>query len=298
MAPRPQWKGYLKLSLVSCAVNMYPALTSSYRTRFHTLNRATGHRVKRQYIDAETGDVVEPDEQVKGYEIAKDEHILVEDEELEKIPLEATHTIDIDTFAEAKEVDVRYRDTPYYLVPDGRVAQEAFAVIRDSLKEQKLVALSRAVLARRERIILLEPFEKGILASTLHFQDELRDADAAFEGIEDVKLNGEMMELAAHIMKQKRKPFDVAAYKDRYEETLAALLSGKTKSLPVMRPDEPKPTNVVNLLDVLRKSLEQEGGKSKAPATKGGSKVPAKARPKSAAKGKRSGYTKKEARGK
>ena len=119
-----------------------------------------------------------------------------------------------------------------------------------------------------------------------------------FEGIEDVKLNGEMMELAAHIMKQKRKPFDVAAYKDRYEETLAALLSGKTKSLPVMRPDEPKPTNVVNLLDVLRKSLEQEGGKSKAPATKGGSKVPAKARPKSAAKGKRSGYTKKEARGK
>jgi len=128
---------------------MYPALTSSYRTRFHTLNRATGHRVKRQYIDAETGDVVEPDEQVKGYEIAKDEHILVEDEELEEIPLEATHTIDIDTFAEAKEVDVRYRDTPYYLVPDGRVAQEAFAVIRDSLKEQKLVALSRGVLARR-----------------------------------------------------------------------------------------------------------------------------------------------------
>jgi DNA end-binding protein Ku len=193
-------------------------------------------------------------------------------------------------------VDVRYRDTPYYLVPDGRVAQEAFAVIRDSLKEQKLVALSRAVLARRERIILLEPFEKGILASTLHFQDELRDADAVFEGIEDVKLNAEMMELAAHIMKQKRKPFDVAAYKDRYEETLAALLSGKTKSLPVMRPDEPKPTNVVNLLDVLRKSLEQEGGKSKAPVK--GSKAPAKARPKSAAKGKRSGYTKKEARGK
>ncbi|MGA7115582.1 MAG: Ku protein, partial [Hyphomicrobium sp.] len=139
-------------------------------------------------------------------------------------------------------------------------------------------------------------FEKGILASTLHFQDELRDADAVFEGIEDVKLNAEMMELAAHIMKQKRKPFDIAAYKDRYEETLAALLSGKTKSLPVMRPDEPKPTNVVNLLDVLRKSLEQEGGKAKAPVK--GSKAPAKARPKSAAKGKRSGYTKKEARGK
>jgi DNA end-binding protein Ku len=277
---------------------MYPALTSSYRTRFHTLNRATGHRVKRQYIDAETGDLVEPDDQVKGYEIAKGEHILVEDEELDKIPLEATHTIDIDTFAEAKEVDVRYRDTPYYLVPDGRVAQEAFAVIRDSLKEQKLVALSRAVLARRERIILLEPFEKGILASTLHFQDELRDAEAVFEDIEDVKLNGEMMDLAAHIMKQKRKPFDIAAYKDRYEETLAALLSGKTKSLPVMRPDELKPTNVVNLLDVLRKSLEQEGGKTKAPTRVGSSKAAARGRPKSAAKAKRSGYTKKEARGK
>lgn len=297
MAPRPQYKGYLKLSLVSCAVNMYPALSSSYRTRFHTLNRATGHRVKRQYIDAETGDVVEPDNQVRGYEIAKDEHVLVEDEELEKIPLEATHTIDIDSFAEAKDVDVRYRDTPYYLVPDGRVAQEAFAVIRDSMKEQKLIALSRAVLARRERIILLEPFENGILASTLHFREEIRDAGAVFDSIDDVKLNAEMVQLAAHIMKQKRKPFDIAAYKDRYEETLAALLSGKTKSLPVVRRDEPKPTNVVNLLDVLRKSLEKEGStKSKTP-TKGADKPTPRAKPKSAAKGKRSGYTKKEARG-
>ncbi len=295
MAPRPQWKGYLKLSLVSCAVNMYPALTSSYRTRFHTLNRTTGHRVKRQFIDAETGDVVEAEDQVKGYEIAKDEHILVEDEELEKIPLEATHTIDIDSFATADEVDVRYRDTPYYLVPDGRVAQEAFAVIRDSLASQKLVALSRAVLARRERIVLLEPFEKGILASTLHFQDELRDAGAVFEDIDDVAVSAEMMQLAAHIMKQKRKAFDISAYRDRYEDALAALLTGKTKTLPVMRPDEPKPTNVVNLLDVLRKSLEQEGGKAKS-SGKSPAKSASRSRAKSAAKSKASGYTKKEAR--
>lgn len=292
MAPRPQWKGYLKLSLVSCAVNLYPARTSSYRTRFHTLNRATGHRVKRQFIDAETGDVVENDDQVKGYEIAKDEHIIIENEELDKIPLEATHTIDIDSFATAGDVDVRLRDTPYYLVPDGRVAQEAFAVIRDSMKKEKLVALSRAVLARRERILLLEAFEKGILATTLHFKDELRDADAAFDGIEDVQLNPEMMQLAVHIMQQKQKEFDIAAYHDRYEEKLAALLTGKTKALPVMRPDEIKPTNVVNLVEILRQSLEREGGKSKSKTLP--TRTPLRTKI-STAKSKRSGYTKKVA---
>lgn len=292
MAPRPQWKGYLKLSLVSCAVNLYPALSSSYRTRFHTLNRTTGHRVKRQFIDAETGKVVETEDQVKGYEIAKGEHIIVEDEELEKIPLESTHTIDIDSFADISDIDMRLRDTPYYLVPDGRVAQEAFAVIRDAMTKEKLVALSRTVLSRRERIVLLEPFDKGILATTLHFEEEVRDADAAFEEIDEVKPSAEMMELASHIMRQKHKDFDIAAYKDRYEERLAALLTGKTKDLPVMRPDENKPTNVINLVDVLRKSLQQEGGKSKS-ASQG--KRTAR-RPRAAAKTKQSGYTKKARR--
>jgi DNA end-binding protein Ku len=292
MAPRPQWKGYLKLSLVSCAVNLYPALSSSYRTRFHTLNRTTGHRVRRQFIDAETGAVVEADDQVKGYEIAKGEHVIVEDDELEKIPLESTHTIDIDSFADIGDIDVRLRDTPYYLVPDGRVAQEAFAVIRDAMRSEKLVALSRTVLSRRERILLLEPFQKGLLASTLHFEDEGRDADAAFEEIDDVKPSTEMMELAAHIMQQKHKNFDIAAYKDRYEERLAALLTGKTKALPVMRQEESKPTNVINLVDVLRKSLQKEGGKGKSGA-------PAKrqpARKRAAAKTKQSGYLKKASR--
>jgi len=294
VAPRAQWKGYLKLSLVSCAVSLYPALTSSHKTRFHTLNRTTGHRVRRQFVDAETGKVVEAEDQVKGYEIAKDEHILVEDEELEKIPLEATHTIDIDSFADVKEIDVRYRDTPYYLVPDGRVAQEAFAVIRDAMAARKLVALSRAILGRRERIMLLEPFGKGILASTLHFEDEVRDAETAFETIEDVALPDEMMKLAAHIMEQKRKPFDVSAYRDRYEEALADLLTGKTKALPVVRHDEPKPSNVINLLDVLRKSLDQTGKGSK-----GAAKAPrgrARAKSRTAAKAKRASYTKKESR--
>jgi DNA end-binding protein Ku len=293
MAPRPQWKGYLKLSLVSCAVNLYPALTSSYRTRFHTLNRATGHRVSRQFIDSETGDVVEAEDQVKGYEIAKGEHVIVEKEELEKVPLESTHTIDIDSFARVSDVDMRLRDTPYYLVPDGRVAQEAFAVIRDRMKSEKLVALSRTVLARRERLVLLEPFENGILATTLHFQDEVRDAKAAFEEIEDLKPDAELMQLATHIMKQKLKEFDIAGYKDRYEERLADLLTGKTKALPVMRVDESRPTNVINLVEVLRKSLEQEHGR-----TRSSSKTSrrSKSRPKSAAKSKSSGYTRRERR--
>jgi DNA end-binding protein Ku len=295
MAPRPLWKGYLKLSLVSCAVNLYPALTSSYRTRFHTLNRATGHRVSRQFIDSETGDVVETEDQVKGYEIAKGEHVIVEKDELEKVPLESTHTIDIDSFAKVSDVDMRLRDTPYYLVPDGRVAQEAFAVIRDSMKSGELVALSRTVLARRERIVLLEPFENGILATTLHFEDEVRDAKAAFEEIEDLKPDAELMQLASHIMKQKLKDFDIAAYKDRYEERLADLLTGKTKALPVMRQEDSRPSNIINLVDVLRKSLEQEGGKPKSVRTAKTTRKP-KSRARSTAKAKSSGYTKKEAR--
>ena len=162
MAVRANWKGYLKLSLVSCAVALYPAASSSSRIRFNTLNRETGNRVQRQFVDAATGESVEDEEQVKGYQIGKGSYVIVEDEELEAIQLESTHTIDVESFVPRDEVDLRYLDTPYYIAPDDKVAQEAFAVIRDAMREKEMAGLARVVMARREHMILLEPLDKGL----------------------------------------------------------------------------------------------------------------------------------------
>ena len=182
MAVRANWKGYLKLSLVSCAVALYPAASSSSRIRFNTLNRETGNRVKRQFVDASTGDVVEDDEQVKGYQVGKGSYVVVEDEELEAIQLESTHTIDVESFVPRDEVDLRYLDTPYYIAPDDKVAQEAFAVIRDAMTEKEMAGLARVVMARREHMILLEPLGKGLLGTTLRLPYEVRDGEAVFRG--------------------------------------------------------------------------------------------------------------------
>lgn len=255
MAPRAYWKGYLKLSLVSCAVSLFPAVSTSGRTSFHTLNRETGNRVKRQFIDAETQEVVPTEEQVRGYEVAKGEHVLIEDEDLDAVRIESTHTIDIDSFAERSKVDQRYLDQPYYIAPDDRIAQEAFAVIRDAMKAGKLVGLGRVVLQRRERIVMLEPFGKGIIATSLHYADEVRDEDAYFEDIDDVKVPAEMLDLATHIMKTKAGTFDPSRFKDRYEEAVTEMVRAKQKGAPIRASAPERPSNVVNLLDALRKSL-------------------------------------------
>ena len=162
MAPRASWKGYLKLSLVSCAVNLYPASSSSSRVSFNTINRKTGNRVKRQFVDAETGEVVENEDQAKGYPVAKDSYLIVDDEELDKIQIESTHTIDIEKFVPRSEIDPRYLEAPYYIAPSERVAEEAFAIIRDAMRDEKVVGLGRVVMARRERIMMLEPLGKGL----------------------------------------------------------------------------------------------------------------------------------------
>ena len=161
MAPRANWKGYLKLSLVSCAIALYPATSSSARVRFSTLNRATGNRVKRQYIDPETGEPVEDEQQVKGYEVGKGSYIFVEDEELDAIKIESTHTIDIESFVLREQVDLRYLEAPYYITPDDKVAQEAFAVIRDAMRDKRKAGVARVVLARRERMVLARAARQG-----------------------------------------------------------------------------------------------------------------------------------------
>ena len=269
MAPRFSWKGYLKLSLVSCAVGLYPAAaTSAQRVSFHVLNRATGNRVKRQFVDGETGDVVETEDQVKGYEIAKGEHVIIEDDELAAIAIESSHTIDIDSFVPRTEVDQRYLDRTYYLAPADRVAQEAFTVIREAMRKKGVVGIARIALQKRERILMLEPYGKGLLATILHYAYQVRDAGAAFEDIADLQLQQEMLDLAAHIIDTKASKFDLSRYEDRYENALIELVKAKQSGREVEAVETPQPSNVVNLMDALRRSVASETGhteKSRAP---------------------------------
>ena len=177
MAPRAYWKGSLKLSLVTCPVALYPASTIAEKTRFHMINKETGNRLKQQMVDAETGDVVESDQKGRGYEVNKGEYVQIEKEELEAVQIESNHTIDIDSFVPRDEIDKRYLDHPYYIAPDGKAGIDAFAVIRDAMKDQDRVALARIVLTNREHIMAIEPFGKGLLGTTLRYAYEVRDED-------------------------------------------------------------------------------------------------------------------------
>ncbi len=259
MAPRPFWKGYLKLSLVSCAVALHPASTSATKVSFHTLNRDTGHRLKRRMVDAETGEVVESDRQVRGYEVAKGRHIFVEDEDLDRIALESTHTIEIERFVPRSEIDELHIDTPYYLTPDDRVAEEAFAVIREAMRARDVVGIARVVLSRRERILMLEPRGKGLFAATLRYGYEVRDDDAYFADIPEIELPADMLDLAAHIVDRKLGHFEPRSFEDRYENAVADLIRSKRTGEPERTtPATPLPGNVVNLMDALKKSLAAE----------------------------------------
>ena len=188
MAARANWKGYLKLSLVSCAVALYPATSTSSRVRFNTLNRATGNRVKQQIIDPATGETVDAEDRVKGYEVGKNAYVFIEDEELDAIKIESTHTIDIESFVPVEQVDKRYLEAPYYIAPDDKVAQEAFAVIRDAMKEKGKAGIARVVISRRERMVMLEPLGKGIMATTLHYPYEVRGEEPYFEDIPELNI--------------------------------------------------------------------------------------------------------------
>jgi DNA end-binding protein Ku len=256
MAPRPNWKGYLKLSLVSCPVALYPATTTSERVSFRTLNRDTGNRVRRQFVDEQTGEPVETENQAKGYEVGKGEYIVLEDDEVKSVQIESNHTIDIERFVPRAEIDELYLDTPYYLAPTDRVGEEAFAVIRDAMRTEKMVGLARVVLFRRERLMMLEPRDKGIVATSLHYANEVHAPNAYFEEIPDLALPKEMLELAKHIIEKMTGEFQPDQFEDRYEKALIELIRSKQKGMPVKPQPTHRQTNVVNLMDALRRSVE------------------------------------------
>jgi DNA end-binding protein Ku len=273
MAPRPNWKGYLKLSLVSCPVALYPATTTSERVSFRTLNRETGNRVRRQFVDEQTGDPVESDGQIKGYEVAKGEYVQVEDDEIKAVQLESNHTIDIERFVPRDEVDELYLDTPYYLAPTDRVGEEAFAVIRDAMRAEEMVGLARVVLFRRERIVMLAPRDKGIAATSLRYANEVHAASAYFDEIPDTELPKQMLDLAKHIIEKMSGKFEPDSFEDRYEGALIELIRSKQKGLPVKPQPAHKQANVINLMDALKRSVEGAKGDAERPAKKPAAKA-------------------------
>src|ERR1039458_9403485 len=217
MPPRANWKGYLRLSLVSCPIALYPASSLSEKVSFNRVNRKTGNRLKQQNVDSETGEVVPREDMARGYEIAKDQYLIVEDEELEAVQIESTRTIDIDQFVPKNEIDERYIESPYYIAPDGQVGQYAFAVIRDTIGKLNMVALGRVVLTRREHVIALEPKGRGLLGMTLRYPYEVRDEQSYFEDIPELKLPKEMLDLATHIVNTNKKKKKNPLFKNTYQ---------------------------------------------------------------------------------
>ncbi len=290
MAPRANWKGYLKLSLVSCPVALFPAVSRTERISFHLINRETGHRLRQQYVDSVTGEIVERDEMVRGYEIGKNDYITLEESEIAEQAMESTHTIDIETFVPREEIDEVYLDGSYYLAPDDKVANEPFVVIRDAMRKSNMVGLARVVLAGRERIVMIEARDNGLLATTLHYKYEVRDEKPYFESIPDLKLSKEMLDLAAHIIDTKRGKFDPTKFEDRYQDALVALIRAKRAGKPMPAAPQPKaPSNVINLMDALRRSVDAESRRGSTAPRKAPSKTQAakKAAPSRAASTKR-----------
>jgi len=264
MAPRPNWKGFLKLSLVSCAVALYPATTTSQRIRFNIINKKTGNRIRNEVVDAETGEPVEPEDRVKGYQFEKGQYVLVEEDELDNVALESTHTIEIEEFVAMADVDRIFLDESFYLVPQDEVAQEAFAVIREAMRKEQLAGLARVVIYRREHLLLLQPRGKGLLATALRYKNEVRNEKDYFDDIENIKVPADMLKLAVHILETKKGHFDPGKFEDRYENALQDLIKAKRagKAPPVV--SEPRPSNVINLMDALRRSAQGERRRSAA----------------------------------
>ncbi len=276
-ARRAYWKGYLKLSLVTCPVALYPASSQSDKTNFHQINRKTGNRLRQQMVDEETGKVVDKDDKGRGYELPNGRYIEIKPEELEAVEVESRHTIDIDKFVPQEDIDKRYYERPYYIVPEGKGGEEAFAVIRDAMKDKGRVALARIVFANREHILAVEPWGKGMLGTTLRYDYEVRDEGEFFKSISRPRVNKDMIELASHILDSKAGRFDASKFKDEYELALRKLLkrkaSGKTIEMPAEREDR---GNVIDLMEALRQSVK--GRKAAALKGKPDSKKTAPAR--------------------
>ena len=268
MAPRANWKGFLRLSLVTCPVALYPATSESEKVSFNQLNRKTGHRIKYAKVDADTGEEVANEDIVKGYKVDTDTFIEVTKEELENVALESTRTIEIDEFVDRSEIDPRYLIRPYYLTPDGKVGHDAFAVIRETIREMNKVAIGRVVLTNREHIIALEPLDKGLMGTLLRYPYEVRAADEYFDDIQDVKVTKDMLDLAKHIVNQKAGHFEPDKFEDQYEAALVELINSKRAGKPVTAKARPRGENVVDLMDALRQSIGQKSSSPAKPAKK------------------------------
>jgi DNA end-binding protein Ku len=253
---RPYWKGYLKLALVSCPIALHAACSTAERIAFRQINKVTGNRVRQQLIDEETREPVAPEHKGRGYEVAKGRYLLVEDAELDAIEIESTHTIEIDSFVPRAQVDQRFFDTPYYVTPSEPVGQEAFAVIREAMRGKGMVALGRLVLSKRERVIALEAYGKGLLGTTLRYPYEVRTAEDYFCDLPDLTLAPDMLTLAEHILDRKAGEFEPATFRDRYEEALLAHLKAKRAgAVPERKQTFAAPQRVVNLMEALRRSV-------------------------------------------
>ncbi len=268
MAYRPTWQGHLKLSLVTCPVALYTATSAGGDVHFHLINPKTNNRIKMITTDPETGPIERKD-LVKGYEVSKGEYILLNDDEIKSVKLESTKTIDIERFVPGDQIDRIYWDNPYYMAPDGKLAQEAFGVIRTAMEKSGQIALGRIVMVTRERILALEPRGKGILAYTIRSDDEVRRPDEIFDAISDERANPGMISIAEKIIEQQQGPFDPSQFVDRYEEALKSLIEDKKKGHKSAHVTEPEDTNVIDLMAALRASL---AGKEKPGGAKGDAK--------------------------
>lgn len=292
VAPRANWKGFIKFGEVSCPVALYTAASSSDRISFNTLNRKTGNRVKREFVDSETGDIVEHDDQVKGYEIDDGQYVVLEPEEVAAAVPDSDKTLKIEAFIPSSQIDNVYFDKPYYLAPD-KMGVEAFVLLREGMKKEKVAAIARTVLFRRLRTVLIRPHGEGLIASTLNFDYEVRSPEEAFEDLPDVKIEGEMLELAEHIIGTKTGAFEVSTFDDRYEEALGELVKAKIEGRTLPKRKAPAASKPADLLKALRESAGMGANKTKRAAANAnkGTKTAAKKAQKLSAKSKRTAAT-------
>jgi len=262
MAVRAYWKGYLRLSLVSCPIQLFPATSESEKISFNQINKETGGRIRYRKIDETTGEEVRPENIVKAYQVSKGQYVEFTDEELESVAIDSTRTIDIDQFVPKTEIDDLYHVRPYYIAPEGEVGQEAFIVIRNAIEQMKMVALGRVVLTSREHVIALEPRGKGLMGTLLRYPYEVRAETEYFEDIPDLKIGKDMMDLAKHIVESKVGHFDPAEFKDHYETALKELIDKKAKGVKIAPRPERAPAPVINLMEALRRSVASQAAKA------------------------------------
>ncbi|MGQ8631106.1 non-homologous end joining protein Ku [Agrobacterium sp. DKPNP3] len=276
MNRRASWRGHISFADFNCEVGLYSALTSAEKIAFNIVNRKTGHRVERQYVDSDTGEPVLRDDQVKGYELDNGDHIIIEGDEIAKLMPESDKVIRIKHFLPCDEIDKLYFDKSYYLAPSGEGGEEALTLLAKAMDDEKVAALGEAVLFRRNRVLLIRPSGKALVATTLNFSYEVRSETSVFKSIPDIEFDDEMLELASHIIEKRAGAFDPADYSDRYNDALAELVKAKIEGRKIEKPPQRKEDNIIDLKEALRRSAGEEKG-SRKKTTSGSRKTSRKA---------------------